>query len=139
MKKEDLIGTWEIVSYTMMENDGSISYPLGADCKAYLIYTEDGHVSAQMTSLGRKPYASGDLHVGTLEEMAAAAHGYMAYCGTYTLKLEKSEVIHNIELSMNPCWEDQSQVRHLDYDDEFLTITTDVNGGKLIWRKVSAS
>lgn len=137
MTKQDLIGTWEIVSYTMMDKDGSISYPLGRNCKAYLIYTQDGYVSAQMSALHRKPYASGDLHEGTPAEMAEAAHGYMAYLGTYTLKLDRSEVIHHIELSMNPCWENESQTRHLDYDGEYLTITTDVNGGRLVWKKIS--
>ena len=137
MTKKDLIGTWEIISYTMMNKDSSISYPLGRDCKAYLIYTEDGHVSAQMSAMHRKPYSSGDLHEGTLAEMAEAAHSYMAYMGTYTLKLDRSEVIHHIELSMNPCWENESQVRHLDYDGEYLTITADVNGGRLVWKKIS--
>ena len=134
---EELIGTWKIVSYTLMDKDGNITYPLGRECKAYLIYTADSHVTVQISSLERKPYASGDLHTGTIEEMAEAAHTYVAYTGTYTLKPEKSEVIHNIELSMNPCWENQPQIRKLDYDGEFLRITAPVNGGCLIWKKVS--
>ncbi|MBQ0028262.1 MAG: lipocalin-like domain-containing protein [Lachnospiraceae bacterium] len=137
MKKEDLIGTWKLVSYTLITEEGSVIYPLGKDCKAYLIYTEDGHVSAQMSAVGRKPYASGDLHEGTLAEMAEAAHTYMAYCGTYTLMLEDSKVMHNIEISMNPCWENQSQERILDYDGKFLSISADINNARLIWEKTS--
>ena len=134
--KEKLIGTWKLQSYTMMEKNGEISYPLGKDCEAYLMYTEDGHVSAQMSKVGRRPYASKDLHDGTIEEMAEAAHGYMAYAGTYTLNLEKGTIMHNIEISMNPTWEHQSQVRYVNYDGEFLTITADVNAGCLVWGKV---
>lgn len=133
---EELIGTWKIESYTMMDENNEIRYPLGKDCAAYLIYTADGHISAQMSSIGRAPYKSKDLHNGTTEEMAAAAHGYMAYCGTYTLKPEKSVIIHHIDISMNPTWEHQSQVRHINYDGKFLTITADVNGGHLVWKKV---
>ncbi|OXM99634.1 lipocalin-like domain-containing protein [Bifidobacterium vansinderenii] len=135
MTLDELIGTWEIVSYTLTRDDGTTFYPLGENCKAYLIYTADGHVSAQMSAMGRPAYASHDLHDGTVEEMAAAAHGYMAYCGTYTLDLEHSNIIHNIEISMNPTWENQSQVRHISYDGEFLTITADVNTARLVWRK----
>ena len=133
--QDELIGTWEIVSYTLTREDGTVYHPLGEDCRAYLIYTADGHVSAQMSATGRPSYASHDLHDGTMEEMAAAAHGYMAYCGTYTLDLEHTNVIHNIEISMNPTWEDQPQVRHIDYDGELLTITADVNTARLVWRK----
>lgn len=135
MKKEDLIGTWKLVSYTLKDDNGITTYPLGKDCIAYLIYTEDGHVSAQMSATGRKPYSSGDLHEGSLEEMAEAAHTYMAYCGTYTLILEESKVIHNIKISMNPCWENQSQERILDYDGKYLSITATVNNAKLVWKK----
>ena len=136
MTPQDLIGTWEIVSYTLTREDGTEFYPLGKDCRAYLIYTADGHVSAQMSATGRPAYASHDLHEGTPEEMAAAAHGYVAYCGTYSLELEHSNVMHHIEISMNPTWEDQSQVRHVSLKDGLLTITADVNTAKLVWRKV---
>lgn len=132
---EELTGTWRLKSYTMLDATGEISYPLGKDCTAYLIYTSDGFVSAQMSAVGRTPYSSGDLHTGTPEEMAAAARGYTAYCGTYTLRLEKAEIIHHIKISMNPAWENQSQVRHISYDGQYLTITADVNGGRLVWEK----
>lgn len=133
---DDLVGTWEIVSYTLTREDGTEYYPLGEDCRAYLIYTADGHVSAQMSATGRPAYASRDLHEGTVGEMAAAARGYVAYCGTYTLDLEHGDVIHHIDISMNPTWAGQSQARHVSWDGEFLTITADVNTARLVWRKV---
>lgn len=133
---DKLIGTWKLHSYTMMKKNGDITYPLGEDCEAYLIYTADGHVSAQMSKVGRKPYASGDLHEGSIEEMAQAAHGYMAYAGTYTLDLENNKIMHNIEISMNPTWEHQSQVRYINYDGKYLSITADVNAARLVWEKI---
>ena len=133
--KEQLIGTCSLVSYTMEKEDGTVCYPLGKDCKAYLIYTADGHVSAQMSRPGRKAYESGSLHDGKMEEMAAAAHGYMTYCGTYLFQPEKSCVIHNIEISMNPLWENMSQTRNVDFDGTYLNIFASINGASLIWKK----
>ena len=72
LKPEDLVGTWEMVEY-YLEKDGERVYPLGEDCKGFLMYTPDGYVSAQQMAAGRPAYASGDLHDGTPEEMAAAA------------------------------------------------------------------
>ena len=44
--------------------------------------------------------------------------------------------MHHIQISMNPTWEDQSQMRHVSLVDGLLTITADVNTAKLVWRKV---
>lgn len=150
LKPEDLIGTWEMVEY-YLEKDGKRVYPLGTGCKGYLMYTPDGYVSAQQMATGRPAYASGDLHEGTAEEMAAAAHGeemaaaahgYMAYAGRYeivSLDPETGDVTvrHSMNVSMNPTWLGQSQERNAHVEDGILTIHAPVNGAHLVWRKVT--
>lgn len=141
LKPEDLIGTWEMVEY-YLEKDGKRVYPLGTGCKGYLMYTPDGYVSAQQMATGRPAYASGDLHEGTAEEMAAAAHGYMAYAGRYeivSLDPETGDVTvrHSMNVSMNPTWLGQSQERNAHVEDDILTIHAPVNGAHLVWRKVT--
>lgn len=135
--KEQLIGAWELVSYTLDDENGEKFYPLGEDCKGYLIYTEDGHVSAQLMASGRPVYASGDLHDGTVEEMAAAAHGYMAYSGRYNVCEETATLVHHLDISMNPTWQGQSQERYLRPEGDTITILSSANSAVLKWRKAA--
>ncbi|MEF2593018.1 MAG: lipocalin-like domain-containing protein [Eggerthellaceae bacterium] len=143
LKPEDLVGTWEMVEY-YLEKDGERVYPLGEDCKGFLMYTPDGYVSAQQMATGRPAYASGDLHDGTPEEMAAAAHGYMAYAGRYEIAALDPEtgdvtVRHTMNVSMNPTWLGQTQERNAHVEGGILTIHAPVNGAHLVWRKVQSA
>src|SRR4051812_46886890 len=80
---EQVIGTWKLVSYETQDADGNVIYPLGEDAKGFIMYNPDGYMSAQIMALGRPAYESENLHTGTMEEMAAAAHGYLAYSGRF--------------------------------------------------------
>ncbi len=56
-----VIGAWRLVSFTAIDVNGAIAHPLGTEARGMLIYTADGHVSAQL----------------------AAPDGYIGYAGTY--------------------------------------------------------
>jgi hypothetical protein len=56
-----VIGAWELESFTATDVHGAIAHPLGTDVQGMLIYTPDGHVSAQL---------GGEV-------------GYIGYAGTY--------------------------------------------------------
>ena len=62
-----------MVSYEVSDIDGNRTYPMGEDVTGFIMYHPEGYMSAQMMSAGRPKYASGALHTGTQEEMAAAA------------------------------------------------------------------
>ncbi|MDN8759976.1 lipocalin-like domain-containing protein, partial [Staphylococcus aureus] len=83
--KEQLIGTWKLVRYQDEDKDGNIFFPLGKDATGFIMYNPDGYMSAQLMQQGRQAYESGDLHTGTQDEMAEAAHGYVAYSGRFEL------------------------------------------------------
>ena len=133
--KSRLVGTWKLVKYTLNDENGKEYYPMGEDCKGFLMYAPDGYVSAQLMASGRPAYKSGDLHHGTQEEMAAAAEGYMAYTGTYEVNEETMTVMHQMEVSMNPTWLGQKQERHLKVEGGMVTISAPVNGATLVWKK----
>lgn len=131
-----LIGTWELISY-QTEKNGETVYPLGADAKGLIMYNPDGYMSAQLQKVGRQPYASGHIHTGTTEEMAAAAHGYMAYSGRFEINAEEGTVIHHMDVSMNPTWEGQHQPRVGVIKDDVLEIYNGLHPeDKLRWRRV---
>lgn len=135
--REQMIGTWKLISYQSEDESGNTIYPFGEDARGFIMYNPDGYMSAQLTKVGRPGYASGDIHTGTTEEMATAAHGYMAYSGRFELDEEKGEVTHHMDVSMNPTWEGQAQPRLATIEGDKLTV---INGerpeDKLIWQRV---
>ncbi|GGG93881.1 lipocalin-like domain-containing protein [Staphylococcus pragensis] len=135
--KDQLIGTWKLVRYQDEDKDGNIFYPLGEDAKGFIMYNPDGYMSAQLMQQGRKPYASGDLHTGTKDEMAEAAHGYVAYAGRFELDEENSTVYHTMEVSMNPTWLGDTQPREFELEGDTLSIVNgNVPNQKLVWQRV---
>lgn len=134
---EQLIGTWKLVKYQDVAEDGSIYYPFGEDATGFIMYNLDGYMSAQLMKQGRPAYASGDLHKGTTEEMATAAEGYLAYAGNFEIDEAHSTIYHTMLVSMNPTWLGDTQPREFSLEDDILTI---VNGNncnqKLVWQRV---
>ncbi|WP_327063509.1 lipocalin-like domain-containing protein [Kitasatospora purpeofusca] len=56
-----VIGAWQLVALTATDVNGAATHPLGTEARGMLIYTPDGHVSAQI----------------------AGPDGYIGYAGTY--------------------------------------------------------
>lgn len=136
--REQLIGTWELVSYQTEDDKGNTVYPFGKDAKGFIMYNPDGYMSAQLEKVGRTAYQSGDIHNGTTEEMAEAAQGYMAYSGKFEVNEEKGEVTHHMEISMNPTWEGQAQPRIGTITDGILDIYNGLHPeDKLRWKRVT--
>jgi len=135
--KETLIGAWKLVEYSMedKENPGEKFYPLGEDATGFIVYTPDGYMSAQMMAAGRPEYAGGRLHTGTLQEMAAAAKGYLAYSGPYEVEEETHTLYHHMAVSMNPTWLGQTQKRFVKLEGDTITITNSSNNAILVWKR----
>ncbi len=82
--REQLIGTWKLVSYVEKPTDGSEPFcPMGTEPKGIIMYTPDGYMSAQLEHPGRPKFASGDWFKGTPEEIKVEASGYIAYSGPF--------------------------------------------------------
>ncbi|MFS0824663.1 lipocalin-like domain-containing protein [Bacillus sp. 1P02SD] len=141
--KELVVGIWSLVSYEVVDIDGNITYPMGKDATGFIMYHPEGFMSAQMMSSGRPTYASGALHTGTIEEMAAAAEGYLAYAGPFEVDEDNQIVTHHMSVSMNPTWLGDTQPRYVKLNGDLLEITSPpiiVDGQeqntKLVWKKV---
>lgn len=135
--RDQAIGTWTLVSYQTADEEGNVVYPFGKDAKGFIMYNPDGYMSAQLMKSGRPAYESGDLHTGTQEEMAEAAHGYLAYSGRFEVDEEKGEFTHHMDVSMNPTWLAQAQPRVAKIEGDVLSIQNGLNpDDKLVWRRV---
>lgn len=109
--RDSLIGTWHLVSYQAQDGDGEMRFPLGKDVLGLLCYTEQHFMSVQVMKRKRPNYSSGDLHLSSMEEMAAAANGYVAYAGRFSTDEAAGTVTHHIRLSLSPTWVGSDQVR----------------------------
>lgn len=121
MAKNQLVGTWRLVSWELEDEKGQVSYPFGQDAVGFLTYTEDGHMSVVITTANRRRFAARDLLGGTVEERAAAAESCVAYCGTY--QLHGNQVIIHVEASLFPNWMDTDQERVFDLDGERMMMS----------------
>ena len=121
---EALIGTWRLVAFESRTASGEIRHPLGRVPVGQLVYDGAGHMSAQLMDPERPPFAAGDLARGSEAEVRAAAGGYIAYYGTYTLDLAAGVVTHHVEGALFPNWVGGEQVRYVRLEGDRLTLTT---------------
>jgi lipocalin-like protein len=92
--KEQLVGTWTLVSAEAVEPNGT-RMPLvkGTDVKGLQIFTDSGKVSFQLIG-GHAKIASNDPMKMTPDEMKATAESVLSYFGSYTVnEAEKSYAI----------------------------------------------
>ncbi|MBD3010869.1 lipocalin-like domain-containing protein [Streptomyces sp. 5-10] len=137
---QHLVGSWRLVSYRLTGSEAS--YPLGEDAHGLIIYTGDGHMSVQISAPGRSPYTDGEVHGGTGVEQAGAAHGYLAYAGTYTVTDDIVE--HHVEHSLFPNWENTILPRRATLDENHrlhlalvkpVIVNGQERGGVLTWER----
>lgn len=122
MDKNQLIGTWRLISFEIRNTDDQVSYPYGDDAVGYLLYTFDGYMSATLMRSKRSNFAARDIAGGTIEEQIMAVQTYLSYCGKY--EIQGNKVIHHIEASLFPNWVGIDQERLFEFKDNRLFLST---------------
>ena len=95
--KEQLVGTWKLVSLHNMRNDGSKIDVYGPNANGILIYTSDGHFALVDTRSDLPKLASNSRDRGTPEEYKAVVQGSIAYFGTYSVNEADKVITAKIE------------------------------------------
>ncbi len=108
--RDGITGAWELLSFTV--TDGS--RPLGTEPQGLILYTEDGHMSAQLTG--------GDQHI--------------AYGGRFSVDETTATVHHQVSISTMPELLAQPQFRHAAIHGDELTLST--ADAVLLWRRPAA-
>jgi hypothetical protein len=90
--KEQLIGTWTLVSVHNVRSDGSRLDASGPNPKGIVIYTSDGYFAFINTRSDLPKFASNSRDQGSPEEYKAVVQGSIAYFGTYSVN-EEDKVI----------------------------------------------
>jgi hypothetical protein len=118
----DLRGTWRLLSWRRVAQDGSITYPFGDDAAGILMYGGDGRMAVQMTASRRPGLPTSDPLGGDADSRAAAYSTCLAYFGSYEVQGES--VIHRIDASLYPNWSGAEQVRPFALDGDRLVLRT---------------
>ncbi len=143
ISKEDLVGTWQLESWTIgYSNRDDFSYPYGEDPQGLLVYSEDGWMSASIARRERTPLPE-DVSYRKLpaELKAEAFSSYFHYAGRY--RVHEGDVIHYVSQSLNPNFPGTEQLRHAELDGLTLVLSGKDSVGdvvrfhSLVWHRTA--
>ena len=91
--KEQLVGTWLVVTVENIRPDGRRFQSLGSNPKGIMMFDANGRFSFQLARPGRPKFASDNRLQGTAEENKATVQGSLSYYGKYSVE-ESDRVLH---------------------------------------------
>jgi hypothetical protein len=102
--RDAVLGAWQLVSFAARDaGTDQDRYPLGLAPLGLILYTSDGHMSAQLADSDMK--------------------GYISYGGRFSVDEENSTLRHDVAISLMPELLLQPQIRHAAIDGEILTLS----------------
>jgi hypothetical protein len=110
-----LIGSWKMVSYQRVLDNGEPQNGLGEHPKGFVILTPEGRAVLLTTADGRKPAASD-------ADRAELWKSMVAYTGKY--RIEGDDFITSVDVSWNEVWNGTEQRRHFKIEGDKLILTT---------------
>lgn len=109
---QDLIGTWTLVAFESHDVDTNHTiYPFGEQAIGFIIYTNDGFMSAQLMN----PSLRSDEE--SQDDFAESMGQFLAYSGPFEIsdpasaKDNSVKVTHHLEVSSYPTWLGSRQER----------------------------
>jgi hypothetical protein len=137
--KEQLVGTWIMVSNDTIFPDGKRIHTFGPNPQGMLIFDAGGRYSLQACRPDRPKFASNQRDKGTPEENQAVVQGCNPHWGKYTVD-EKDRVINfQIEHALFPNWEGIQQKRPFTITgDELKYAVPAANTGgvsEVVWKR----
>ena len=137
--KEQLLGTWNLVSHESVLPDGSKFPRYGANPKGIAFFDAGGHFIITVMRSDRAQYAMNFPEQGTAEENKATAEGTMTYFGAYSVNEADRTIAIHIEASSFPNWNGADQKRIFAITGDQLTLTARAlsTGGRAdaIWKR----
>lgn len=143
----DFVGTWRLLDYSFIHEDGVIEHPWGTDVRGYLLYSAEGYMSGNLSpandwaSRRARLTAALRAHDVRLAGRAAGRRDYIAYTGRYTV--DGNTITHHVETSLFSNWVGRPELRYYNFEGDTLTLRTGpVQSGKhtiiaqLVWQRV---
>lgn len=150
MIENKFAGAWKLVSFTKKSPDGQISYPYGYEAMGYIIYSNEGIMSATIMRADRKPLKipweefnkaetiwSKLKYFKTTLKYLDAAQSYLSYCGLYDF--DDKKITHHVKVCLIPNWVGKVLVRYYEFTGNYLILSVkDDEGGifELRWERI---
>jgi hypothetical protein len=109
--KEQIVGTWSLVSVDNVEPNGTRSPLYGPNPKGIVVFEPGGHYALQLTNPSVPKFAANNRNAGTADENKAAVLGNLAHFGTYSIEEADHSFTLRIEGSSFPNWAGAEQKR----------------------------
>ncbi|MEW6321978.1 MAG: lipocalin-like domain-containing protein [Acidobacteriota bacterium] len=134
--RERLVGTWRLVTYQIIGEDGKPARP-GAYDVGRITYDRSGQMSAQLMHSSQKA----DKPPATDEERVAAYRRYLGYFGPFSVDEARGIVVHHVAGSSNPSFVGSDLVRHYTFSSDGNQLTLAVKNGErvtqtLLWERI---
>ena len=134
--REQLIGTWLMVTNTTTGPDGTKVDTYGPNGKGIAIFESNGRFALVTIRSDLPRFASNNRGTGTADENRAVVQGSLAYFGTYSVNEAERSYTVQIEASIFPNWVGTAQKRMIAISGDEFTITNPAgSGGGLIESK----
>jgi hypothetical protein len=142
--KDQIVGTWSLVSWVQTLKDGSKNLRFGNDPKGVNTFTPDGHFTLIITRSNLPKISSGNPEKPTPEEAQALVSGSIAYFGTYTVDEATKTVSQHLDATtlVNQLAMPQARVvTSISADAMTYSNSNAVAGGNivLVWKRVPAA
>jgi hypothetical protein len=141
---ERFVGAWELVKTERRDAGGAVVGEALPGYTGQIMYTADGHMSANLMGAGRPVLDSADRQTWTDEQKVRAFETYIGYYGTYTVDDQTGVVTHHVHGSSSPAMTGSDQPRHFRLTGDELVLSPPLREGStersfIIWRRSTAS
>ncbi|TRX48201.1 lipocalin-like domain-containing protein [Fulvivirga sp. M361] len=119
----EIVGTWKLLSWIYKDEEGNEVIYYDANPCGILMYDNEGYMNVQIHKPNRAIFSKNDHFDGLVEEIVPAYESYLAYYGKYRLE-EPNIMVHEVEGSMFPNWQNNTQRRYAEIKDDRLTLST---------------
>jgi hypothetical protein len=136
--KEQLVGTWTLLSWEQKKKDGTKVQRYGTSPKGIAFFDAGGRYIITVMRSDRAPYSSNALWQGTPEENKETADGTITYFGTYSINEADSSIAIHVEGSSFPNWNGTDQKRFVAIAGDQLILTLRPPAGDVvdvIWKR----
>ena len=138
--KDQLVGTWMLLSWQQKKGDGTNVERYGASPKGIAFFDAGGRYIITVMRSDRTKYASNALWQGASEENKETADGTITYFGAYSINEADSSIAIHVEGSSFPNWNGTDQKRFVTVASDQLTLTVRPPTGDVvdvIWKRAN--
>ena len=130
--KEQLVGTWTLLSWEQKKADGTKVERYGTNPKGIAFFDADGRYIITVMKSDRAKYVSNTLWQGTPQENKETADGTITYFGTYSTNEIGDSITIHVDGSSFPNWNGSDQKRFVAIVGDQLTLTVRPPGGDVV-------